>query len=188
MRTTAILSAVWALATAGVARAEWAVGLRTTAQHLRADEDRGHEIDLAGGGVQVRWRFLRAWSAEITLEGLRGEIGDDVAREGSLVTLTFAWHVMPGSPWDLYLLAGVGGARSEVTFESRGGAEVTQELEEGHVSLGIGLERRFGPVGIGVEVRAVGQGRNDDEDAAPHDAVPPGSVGGQGSVTASWYF
>jgi len=188
MRTAAILSGLLVLASAAEARAEWAVGLRTTAQHLTSDDDRGNDIGLAGGGLTVRWRFLRGWSAEITLEGLRGEIGSDFVREGSLATLTFAWHVMPDAPWDLYLLAGIGGAHSEVTLTSRTGAELVQEFDESHVSLGIGLERRFGPIGVGVELRAVGQARNDEEDASPYDAVPPGSVGGQGSVTASWYF
>lgn len=189
MRTrTAMLCGVVILATAPAARAEWAVGLRTTAQHLTSDDDRGNEIGLAGGGVTVRWRFHRAWSAEVTLEGLRGEIGDDFVREGSLGTLTFAWHVMPEAPWDLYLMAGIGGAHSEVTFSARDGAEVVQEFDESHVSLGIGLERRFGSIGVGVELRAVGQARDDEDEASPYDAVPPGSVGGQGSVTASWYF
>jgi hypothetical protein len=187
MRALAVGLGLLVLGTAAEARADWAVGLRTTAQHLAADDDRGHEIELAGGGVQVRWRFLPAWSAELSLEGLRGEIGDDFQREGSLAMVAFAWHVTPRSPWDLYVIAGIGGAHSEVTLTGRDGAEIVQEFDEAHVSLGLGLERRFGPVGIGVELRVVGQGR-DDEEASVRDAVPPSSVGGQGSVTASWYF
>lgn len=188
MRAVAILSGLLVLGLAADARAEWGVGLRTTAQHLASDDDLGNEIGLAGGGLQVRWRFARSFGLELTLEGLRGESGSDFVRKGSLVTIGFAWHVIPDSPWDFYVLAGVGGAHSEVTLTSRSGAELVQEFDEAHVSLGIGLERRFGSFGVGVELRAVGQARSDEEDASPYDAVPPGSAGGQGSVTVSYYF
>jgi hypothetical protein len=164
------------------------VGLRTTTQHLRGPEDEADEIHMAGAGIQARFRFSRRFGVELSLEALRGELGEGTRRQAGHLALALVWHLTPDRPWDLYLLAGLGGGRDEVVHGAASGGEVAEEHEQTLAQLGVGLERRWRRLGLGVELRGVALERKDAGEARPADAVPPRSRGAQGSLTLSYYF
>ncbi len=180
------------LSTAGSARADhaWTVGLRATAQHLAPDAgDEADTMELRGGGLQARWRFLPSWGLEVSLEALRGELaGGDFRRDSGALTVTAMWHPFGLVAWDFYVLAGIGGTGDTVTLRGAGDREIEQSFEQTHVHLGIGLEHLWRHWGLGIEVRAVGLARQDQDEARAGDAVPPSSAGAQWSLTLGYYF
>lgn len=170
------------------AEGRFGVGLRTTSQHVAGSEDDGNDIHMVGGGLMARWRFAHAWSVELSLEALSGEIGGGYQRKSGLVSVAALWHLTPDRPWDLYFLLGLGGVHDQVVYTAASRDEVAEEHGQTMATLGAGLEYRWTHLAVGVELRAVGMTREDEEDARPEDAVPPRSRGGQGSLTASYYF
>jgi hypothetical protein len=105
------------------------------------------------------------------------------------VALSVLWHLTPDRPFDLYALAGLGGARDEITFRTASGAEVTEDQAEAAVRLGVGLELRLSRFGVGVELEGIGLTRRDDDEApARSGALPERSRGVRGSVTVGVYF
>jgi outer membrane protein with beta-barrel domain len=190
MRATIIVAL---LLPAAAARADHTLsqGIRGTAQHIapEGDENDAHGVSLGGGGVQVRWRMVPALSLEVSFEGLHGELANgNYVRDSGVVTLSALWHIFPHSDLDLYALLGVGGTSDDIRIVGAQSAMIEQKFEETHVHLGIGLERLWTHWGAGVELRAVGLARKDQDVARDQDAVPPGSSGIQGSMTLGYYF
>jgi len=186
MRTAIV---VLALSIPAHARADvtWGVGLRSSAQALRA-VDADTDSALAGGGLQVRFRFGRAWGLEVSAEELHGTAGDGAyRREACPVTVTGSYHFDLGAV-DLYLLAGIGGTKDEVSYVDANGMTVDEEVEESHVHLGVGVEHLFGPVGLAAELRAIATWRRDADTAMPYAAVPPRSAGAQVNLIGTYYF
>jgi hypothetical protein len=170
------------------------VGLRATSQSIAAESNADNRLDLAGGGLHVRWRITRNWGLELSAEHIKAEKGDGAfVRESQPVTLSASYHFSRGILWDWYLLAGVGGTESEVTYRKSDGAMATETFAETHVHLGIGLERSFGPLAIGAELRAIGLARDNDQGDAPRygeldGPVPVESSGAQLNLAVTYYF
>jgi hypothetical protein len=114
--------------------------------------------------------------------------GGAFQRDSAALTVSIMWHPLGPSEWDLYFLGGLGGTGDTVTFSGAGGEELTQEFKQTHVHLGVGLEHLWRHFGLGVELRAVGMARQDEDEARAGDAVPPDSAGLMGSITAQYYF
>jgi|RhiMethySRZTD1v2_1073278.scaffolds.fasta_scaffold298062_2 hypothetical protein len=192
MRNRLLAAALVAsLGLAGAARADhtWGVGLHGTTQHITpADGDVGYEVQLAGGGLQARWRMIPRFGIELAFEGLGGAKGEAFKREAGAVGLTGMLHLTIGGPWDLYLLIGVGTRSDTVTLQNVDGEETVQEFKQTFVSAGIGLEYLWTHFGVGAEVRAVGYARDDGDEARTYDAVPAEAAGAQGTLTATYYF
>jgi hypothetical protein len=174
----------------------WGLGLRLTSLALHQGDDVENETHYAGGGLQLRYRLNARWELELAAEHVREhdpESGEMIegGRELGSGTLSALFHMRPYSRWDWYLLAGVGGTqdgREGLTEEQR------KESAQGHVHLGIGLERRFRHIGIAAELRAVGMVKEEQEEDAR--ILPAGAMttekqeqsGGQLNIAATYYF
>lgn len=182
----------------------WGVGLHMTSLGLAPDgAPEGTEpTKFGGGGFQVTYRVRPRLQLALSIDHLREqrEDGTEGDRHLQSVTLAALWHPRPHARWDWYLLAGLGATGDgdpDLSDEER---EATQQ---GHVHLGVGVERRFRRIGIAAELRMVGIAPREDDDAAepapaPGPAGTPMTVpaaeeerglsGGQLTVAASYYF
>jgi hypothetical protein len=172
----------------------WGVGLRAVSQNLSNDSD-DDALHMGGGGLHVRWRFAPRWSAELSFEGLRADEHDGAyQRELSSSHLIFGYHFTPYRRWDWFLLAGIGGTDDTVTYRKADGTMAEETAEEVNFLLGAGVERRWTHFGLGVDLRAVGFARKDDEQPEGYDpatdfrAIPSGQHAGQIDVHFTYYF
>lgn len=145
-------------------------------------------------GLTARWRVSRRWELELAVDHGQLDNGDGTMgpAELSAGTVSALLHLRPHARWDWYLLAGVGGS------ERRPYAESPSAEERSHLALGVGLERRFEHLVLGVELRGLAQEATEQElDARPlpsgashdHSANPQLSNGGaQATLHAAWYF
>jgi len=176
----------------------WGIGLRLTSLSLRQGDDPDTEMAYAGGGLQLRYRLNARWELELSAEHVveQSPDGDGPVEGGQELgsgTLAALFHMRPHSRWDWYLLAGIGGTqdgREELSEEQR------KASAQGHVHLGIGLERRFRRFGIAAELRAVGMAPREEQSDAPVAAgamttpeqEQPETSGGQLNIAATYYF
>jgi hypothetical protein len=173
------------------------VGLHVTSLAIANEANPDQPTELAGGGLQIRYRINPRWELQLALDSLRqhDEEGMPIGPELGSATLGAMLHLSPLNRWDVYLLAAFGGVveRTETTRTS-----AAQEVERSQVQLGIGLERRWRSLGISAELRAVGIAPV--EDAPMTTTTPrPGSVptavieaepdrGGLFSLAATYFF
>ena len=104
------------------------------------------------------------------------------------VALAAIYHLRPAARWDFYLLAGLG-ATSDGDPDASD--EAKQASQVGDVQLGGGVERRFGRIGVGAELRAILQGEGAPDGAAVMtNAAPAEPERGAGKFTlgATYYF
>lgn len=173
----------------GVSRADvlWGLGLRTSAQAIRSF-DTGDGTALAGGGLQLRFRFGATWGLEIAVEELRGNAADGAyRRESCPMTVTGSYHFDLGAV-DFYLLAGIGGTKDEVSYVDAKGMTIEEDVRETHVHLGVGVERLFGPIGLAAELRGVAMWRKDADTTMPYAAVPAKAGGAELNLIGTYYF
>jgi len=168
---------------------EWGLGLRAVSQRVDPEGGGGNGIDLGGGGVLVRWRLGERLSLEVGLDGVHGQLGGGAYdRRTTSLSLAGIVHLTPGSPWNLYVVGGLGTVTDRVTFIDAGGNDDAVELKEGLVRLGGGLEHRWQHIGVGIEASVIGLWRTDDDAGFPSDLVPHKSGGGQLGLQAAYYF
>jgi hypothetical protein len=173
------------------------VGLRLSSLGLRPDANPDDETQFAGGGLTFRYRASARWELEFTAEHFREQLDNGEQGEAELDSGTFSllFHMAPSRRWDWYLLAGIGGTEDGREDISDAQREATSQA---HVHLGVGIERRFGQLGIAAEVRAVGMARSEKEDRAvsrpslaptsPSSDDPETTSGGQLTLLATYYL
>ena len=173
----------------------WGIGLRMTSQGLSNESDAEDNLHLGGGGLQVRWRFAPRWGVELTMEGLRADLYDGAyQRELENSTVAVSYHWTPYSRWDWSVLAGIGGTDDTVIYRRSDGTMAEETASEVNFMLGIGLERRWTHIGVGIELRAVGYARTDEEEPEDYDsatdyrAIPNSQSAGQFNLHATYYF
>jgi hypothetical protein len=167
------------------------LGLRLGSLGLSQGE--GSEQTYGTAGIAARYRLTRRWELELALDHgtEQREDGSAGLQELNSSTLSALFHLRPQARWDLYLLAGVGSSERRFSDRERWDEAVP------HVALGLGLERRFEHLVLGVELRALVQPPVIREDIAePAVGTAATSVrrqeqeagGGQATLSASWYF
>ena len=157
---------------------------------------------LGGGGIQVRYRLTRRWELELGVTTLQQHDADHMATGPQVHagTIGASFHMRPGHRWDWYLLGAVGGIHEgdrHATADHQGRAMG---------QLGIGLERRWRHLDLGIELRAVGiaPAQTDSTQQPPAEAQPGtaaartaaptpttderGDSGAQLSFAATYYF
>jgi len=169
---------------------KWGIGLHGSSAELASSVDPDNKMQLAGGGLHVRYRINHRWGLEVSMDKIKGEYMTGVDRDSRPLTLTGMLHLTRSTKWDGYLLAGFGGSRDLVTSTDPSGREIEIEYRQTHIHLGGGLEYRWSNFGISAEVRLIGAARNEDfAQGAPLDGpVPEESSGGMFSMGATYYF
>jgi hypothetical protein len=185
----------------------WAVGLSLGSMTLAPDAQPEEKTAFAVGELALRFRATRHFELELAVGGGREHTADDQDGELAVSTALLAarWRFLPEHAWNVYLMAGLGGAsvtRHDATDDER--SDATQPL----AMLGAGVERRFRHFALQAELRAVGMGNRDHEAPTMPDAAalsaqrttmattvtaPPPSVdekrgGGSFSIGLSYYF
>lgn len=181
------------------------LGLRLSGLTLgERASDGAAEQQFSVGGLVARYRASRRIELELAVEHGTEQLEDGYQSdlELSAVTAAMLVHLSPQSVWDWYLLGGLGG--NERRFK---GADDAFADQRSHLALGVGLERRWDHLVIGVELRALAVSPHDEEDVAVPQPEPyplpqpvPGATvvvedeeeasvgGGQLSVSATWFF
>ena len=185
----------------------WAVGLSLGSMTLAPDAQPDDKTAFAVGELALRFRATRHLELELAVGGGREHTDDDQDGELAVSTALLAarWRFFPEHAWNVYLMAGIGGAavtRHDATDQER--SDATQPL----AMLGVGVERRFRHFALQAELRAVGMGNRDHEAPAMPDAAalsaqvttmtttvtaPPAPLdekrgGGSFSIGLSYYF
>jgi hypothetical protein len=159
-------------------------------------EGNSDKIEMGAVGLQLRFKLHRRWELELAATHMAGEMSGDTGAErhsGSL-TLGVLFHINPDDNWIWSGLFGLGGTHDEIMVEKDGEQVTTHEFSEGHVRLGIGLERRFDRFGIAAQLFGIGFERNDEElDGPAYEGreggpVPARSSGGQFLLLGNYYF
>jgi opacity protein-like surface antigen len=151
------------------------VGLRLSSISLSPKSDPDSHADFAGGGLQLRYRINARWEIEGAIDGGREQLddGSEGSTQLSIVTASAIFHLRPHHNWDVYALAGIGGAAAHAE-----GMDPDAAPQFGAFVLGAGVERRFRRFGIAAELRVIGlQPSEDDSDVATDLALPEGSAG-----------
>ena len=155
----------------------WAIGLRLESTTL-TPKDGGSDAKTqwGGGGLELRYRIAPRWELAASADGGREQLADGSQGDRVLVvdTLSARFHPRPYARWDLYAIAGVGVAQIQVT-----GAQPSAGDVRGEGELGVGLERRFGHLGVAAELRAMGiAAPKATADAAPAMTTTGATSGG----------
>jgi hypothetical protein len=172
----------------------WSVGLRMTGT-TTVDKDTNDKTDWGGGGLDAYYRIAPRWELGLEFDGARQQLPDgagpgDQRLDMALVTARF--HPWPYAVWDVYGIAGIGGA-------SIANVDATQaKADRGAGALGVGVERRFGHLAVSLEVRSIGISSVRQSDAqpevmttttmAPAPAAAGDLNGGSFSLAASYEF
>jgi len=132
----------------------WAIGLRLTSLAVHPkDAGADSQTRFGGGGIELRYRLAPAWELAAAAEGGREQLADGTQGDLAIAfdTLTVRYHPWPYAGWDLYGIAGVGAAAIRPAD-----AQASSDDVRGAGELGVGVEHRFGHLGIGAELRAIG--------------------------------
>jgi len=155
---------------------------------------------LGGGGLQLRYRLTPRWELELGMSALREQTPDGMPTgpELQVGTLGALFHMRPGRRWDWYLVGAIGGIHEGTRNDG------TDHQARALAELGIGLERRWSHLSVGVELRGVGIAPQQQDQAQPgvtlgaaaktSSPTPApstdsrGDAGAQFSVAATYYF
>jgi Outer membrane protein beta-barrel domain len=166
----------------------WGVGMRVGSAGV-TNEDASKE-EFATGGVFGRYRWSPRLELELAIDHGRQQLSDGVEGELEIGTATASLlvHLWPGSAWDGYVLGGLG-----VNDRRIHGAADDAADARGHLALGLGVERRFEHLVLGLDVRALAIGPADKNQPvvaarATQDPQRDGIGGGQVTLSAGWYF
>ncbi len=162
------------------------VGLRVGAIGVD-NQDTGEEQQFSVGGLVARYRFSRHFEAELAIDHGNQQLEDGYSTDLQLTTVTASLlvHMRPNADWDWYLLGGVGGNDRRWKGDSDDAADA-----RAHLAVGVGLERRFEQLVLGVELRAMAMGPREEEDVRTLEVRTDeeGQGAGQASLYAGWYF
>jgi len=164
---------------------EWGLGLRALSERVNPSDGGPGGIDMGGAGILVRWRISALVGLELGIDGVHGQL-DGYDRKTSSATLAATVHLNPESRWDIYLLAGIGGATDKITAVDADGMTVEDELKETLLRVGGGVEFRWEHIGVGAELAGVAFFLQNPETSS--GLVPSKSGGGQLSLFGTFYF
>jgi opacity protein-like surface antigen len=177
----------------------WSVGLSIGGMGLAPQSASDDKTNFSIGELAVRFRATPHLEIELAVGGGRqNDNGMDGDLEVNTAAIALRYRFMPYRKWNLYALAGIGGASvvsHEASDQERNDA--TRPLFE----LGFGIERRFTHFALSAELRGVALGETKAEsDAMPvttdaSTTMPPPATtstdklsGGQFTIGASYYF
>ncbi len=171
----------------------WSVGLDLSSISLADKNTPDQKTEWGGGGLQLGFRLFPHWELGVDLTGATEKRADgNDGRRLMLPMLTAKWHPAPYARWDFYVLGGVGGA---AIYDA---SEKDPKSDRASAALGVGVERRFGHLGISAELRALGVSPVKSDSQAmplvstttttPPPAADNGYAGGAFSVGVSYDF
>jgi len=171
------------------------VGLHAVSMAIVPHDDPDADpTELAGGGLQVRYRVSRRWELGLELATMRqhDEDGEPFGENIHVATVGAQLRMRPGRHLDWYFSGGLGGLHvgDHDDDEAPSPAEDTGRAL-GY--LGIGVEYRWQHLALGAEVRAVGiapaeETRGARMSTGDDDDDERGDGAAQATVSATYYF
>jgi hypothetical protein len=186
---------------AGWDGSRWGIGLRlsSTSFHDNANPE-APPTNFGGGGIEIGYRLGARWEFTLALGGGQEKLedGSEGTRQMSEGTLSAKYHLRPYRAWDVVLAAGFG---STTIVEEGASEEMREDAAQGHIKLGVALERRLRrwPIGLSVGLSMIGLAPvEEDRPATPTSGVPmpdyeqneddEGVSGGELTLGATYYF
>jgi hypothetical protein len=127
----------------------WSLGVRLSTAGIENPADSDRPVELAGAGLQLRYRVAPRWELELGLDGFRTRPqGDGDGHPLQVATGSVLFHLSPVPRWDWYFLGGVG-----VLHQKDQDPQARQS--HGLAQAGIGLGRRLGAFTVAAEFRAM---------------------------------
>jgi hypothetical protein len=184
---------------------KWGIGLRLSSVTFHDPASPEQPTNFGGGGIEIGYRLGARWELTLALGGGQEKLedGSEGTRQMSEGTLSAKYHLRPYRAWDVVLAAGFG---STAIYEERATDEMREEAAQGHIKLGVAVERRLRrwPVGLSIGLSMVGLAPvEEDGDVAeptrPGSGVPmpddvnlddddEGVSGGELTLGATYYF
>lgn len=160
----------------------WSIGLALGGLALAPERSPDDETQFAIGELVLALRATEHIELAVSLGGGRERVdGEDGDLEVSTAVLSARWQFLPASVWNLYAMVGIGAAsitRDDASDRER--RDAVQPLG----AVGVGLERRFGPLAVGAELRGVGLGRRRETVTSSRAALDPETAAMASSTTA----
>lgn len=129
----------------------WSIGLDLSSISLADKNTPDAPSPWGGGGLRIGFRLFPHWELGLDLTGATEKLADGSdGRRLSMPMLVAKWHPAPYARWDFYALAGAGAAS---IYDA---GEANPKADRASAALGVGVERRFGHLGISAELRAIG--------------------------------
>ena len=146
----------------------WGIGLRLSSTSFHDEANPEAQTNFGGGGIEIGYRLGARWEFTLALGGGREKLedGSEGTREMSEGTLSAKYHLRPYRAWDVVLAAGFG---STTIVEEGATDEMREAAAQGHVKLGIAVERRLRrwPVGLSLGINMIGLAPVESEQDAP---------------------
>ena len=177
----------------------WSIGLALTSTSLADKNTPDQPSEWGGGEWRLGFRVFPHWELGLELGGAVEKLaGDQDGRKLGMSLLTVKWHPAPYARWDFYAIAGAGAA----AITEANASDPNPKADRGAGMLGIGLERRWGHIGVSAELRGLGispvdPSANDPQatplvagstTTTPTPAADNGLGGGSFSLAASYEF
>jgi hypothetical protein len=154
----------------------WAVSFAVGGMSLSPKGSPDQSTGFAFGELALRFRATPHLELELSAGGGRQQLTDHMNNlvDGDLEVNTAAfaarWRFLPGSDWNWFAMAGVGGASltsHDASQQER--SDATQPFG----MIGIGVERRFHNLALQAELRGIAMGRRSDvDDSAMSTGTP----------------
>lgn len=163
----------------------WGVGLGLGGMSVTSDDQPGVAAHFTVVQLAARYRAIRHLELELAL-GL-GQANDSAVDRDAVTDVAFdvRLRLAPHSAWDGWLMAGLGGF---VKAPAGANTQMKNQLEQGMMQLGIGVERRFDRFSLEAELRMLALSA--PQAAPPSPSGQPPAAGGAGllSLGGSFYF
>ena len=163
----------------------WAIALHLGSATISPTDTPDQKSEWGGGGLELRYRLAPRWELGLAVDGGREQLADGSQGDRTLerTTLSARFHPRPYATWDFYGIAGVGSAAIGTVDQPP-----PPDAHRGLGTLGLGVERRFGHIGIAAELSMLGIGAPKAQEtpvAMPVAASAPGATTAPPAMTTA---
>src|SRR5207244_1694207 len=120
----------------------------------------GQNMEMYGGGLQLRFRTQGHWGFETAFDILHADIGQSAFVRNSypftFAAMLYLFRNRPENHFNIYGIAGVGLVADDITLYQKSPQERNQQFLELMGQVGGGVELRFNRLALSADVRAIG--------------------------------
>lgn len=173
----------------------FSIGLRFTTLGIN-QQVFGQNMEMYGGGLQLRFRTQGHWGFETAFDILRADVGQGAfvrnAYPFTFSAMLYLFKNRPENHFNIYAVAGVGLMADDVTLYGR--QDLNQQFLEFMGHAGGGVELRFSRLALSADIRAIGLALDDSGPAGVYyqgiagGPVPSSSYGYKANIGAHMWF
>ncbi len=137
----------------------FSIGLRFTTMGI-SQKVFGNDLNLIGGGVQLRFRTRGHWGFETAFDVLEGSVNNGAFQRNSYPftasVMLYLFRNRPENHFNIYGIAGVGLSADSITLYNGTSEQRNQQFLELLGEAGGGVELRFHRLALSADIRAIG--------------------------------